>query len=202
MANKINCMGVTFCFTEQASISFSLQYLPSEIEKNPRSSWIKMETYIYSTVHHLDSWVKRDQLDVTCFIISLFNAQHVSDVNTSILRSLRLICWFISWVILLWFDVCWCYFVVWLRWCGIRMQAEAAGVVSELQAYSMQPGYSSLTAPNLQPTANQERNDQRGNQHYIRELLMMGIVVPETCWAYKKYNKISGILLDFILQIS
>jgi len=82
------------------------------------------------------------------------------------------------------------------------MQAEAAGVVSELQAYSMQPGYSSLTAPNLQPTANQERNDQRGNQHYIRELLMMGIVVPETCWAYKKYNKISGILLDFILQIS
>jgi len=34
-------------------------------------------------VHHLDSWVKRDHLDVTCFIISLFNAQHVSDVNTS-----------------------------------------------------------------------------------------------------------------------
>jgi len=32
-----------------------------------------------------------------------------------------------------------------------------------------------------------------GNQHHIRELLMMGIVVPETCWAYKKYNKISGI---------
>ena len=37
----------------------------------------------------LCSWVKRDQLDVTCFIISLFNAQRVSDVNTSILRSLR-----------------------------------------------------------------------------------------------------------------
>jgi len=28
----------------------------------------------------------------------------------------------------------------------------------------------SLTAPNLQPTANQERNDQCGNQHYSREL--------------------------------
>jgi len=38
------------------------------------------------------NWIKRDQLDVTCFIISLFNAQHVSDVNTSTLRSLRLIC--------------------------------------------------------------------------------------------------------------
>jgi len=35
-------------------------------------------------LHHFDSSIKRDQLDVTCFIISLFNALHVSDVNTSI----------------------------------------------------------------------------------------------------------------------
>ena len=82
-------------------------------------------SYVYWTVHHLDSWIKRDQLDFTCFIISLFNVQHVSDVNTSILRSLRLICWVISWVVLLWFDVCWCYVVVWLWWCGVHMQAEA-----------------------------------------------------------------------------
>jgi len=55
----------------------------------------------------------------------------------------------------------------------------------------VQPGhYSSLTAPNLQHTANQELNDQRGNQHHSRELLMMGIVMPETCCAYKKYNKL------------
>jgi len=26
-----------------------------------------------------------------------------------------------------------------------------------------------------------ERDDQCGKQHYSRELLMMGIVVPETC---------------------
>jgi len=46
----------------------------------------------------------------------------------------------------------------------------------------LQPGhYSSLPAPNLQPTANQERNDQCGNQHHIHELLMMDIVMPETC---------------------
>ena len=30
-------------------------------------------------------------VDATCFIFTLFSAQHVSDVNTSILRSLRLI---------------------------------------------------------------------------------------------------------------
>jgi len=75
--------------------------------------------YVYWTMHHPDSWIKRDQLDVTCFIISLFNAQHVSDVNTSILRSLLLVCWVISRVVLLWFDVCWCYVVVWLGWCGV-----------------------------------------------------------------------------------
>ena len=48
-------------------------------------------SYVYWTVHHLDSWIKIVQLDVTCFIISLFNAKHVSNVSTSILRSLRLI---------------------------------------------------------------------------------------------------------------
>ena len=33
-------------------------------------------------MHDLDR-VKRDQLDVTCFIISLFNAQHVSVIHPS-----------------------------------------------------------------------------------------------------------------------
>ena len=71
------------------------------------------------------NWIKTDQLDVTRFIISLFNAQHVSNVSTSILSSLRFICGVISWVVLIWFDVCWCYGVVRLGWCGILMQAEA-----------------------------------------------------------------------------
>jgi len=48
-------------------------------------------SYVYWTVHHLDSWIKIDQLEVTCFIISLFTAQHVSNVSTFIFSSLRLI---------------------------------------------------------------------------------------------------------------
>jgi len=82
---------------------------------NVCQNWYKGVKQQHKTV----CWIKRNQLDVTCFIISFFNAQHVS-VNTSILRSLRLICWVVSWVVLLWFDVCWCYIVVWLGWCGIR----------------------------------------------------------------------------------
>ena len=44
--------------------------------------WSTGYSYVYRTVHHLDGWIKRDQLDVTCFFISLFDGQHVSDVNT------------------------------------------------------------------------------------------------------------------------
>ena len=49
------------------------------------------KSYVYLILHHFDSWIKIDQLDVTCFIISLFTAQHVSNVNISIFRSLRII---------------------------------------------------------------------------------------------------------------
>jgi len=36
-----------------------------------------LQSYVYWTVHHLDNWIKIDQLDVISFIISLFTAQHV-----------------------------------------------------------------------------------------------------------------------------
>ena len=58
--------------------------------------------------------------------------------------------------------------------CFAAKQAEAC--------FSLQPGHhSSLTAPNLQHTANQERNDQCGNQQHSREVQMMGIIMSETC---------------------
>jgi hypothetical protein len=87
--------------------------------------------------------------------------------------------------------------------CMLEVSCSYAGVVSGLQAQaglSLRPGnYTSLTAPNLQHTANRERHDQCGKQHRSRELLMMVIVMFETCWAYKKYNKISsGICLVFL----
>ena len=57
------------------------------------------------------------------------------------------------------------------RWASVR----AAG-------YSLQPGnLSSLPAHKFQPTAIQEPDGPCGNQHYSRELLMMGKAVPETC---------------------
>ena len=65
--------------------------------------------------------------------------------------------------------------------CFLQAQHVWALLCPSSGARDYNVGYSNLTAPNLQLTANQERNDQRGNQYYSRELLMMGIVVPETC---------------------
>jgi len=60
----------------------------------------------------------------------------------------------------------------------VGFRCRQAGYVTGLQA---QPGHlSSLPAPNFQPTTTQEPDGPCGNQHYNRELLMMGIVVPET----------------------
>jgi len=43
-------------------------------------------------------------------------AQHVSDINISIIRSLRLCCWITTSVYCSWFDVCWTFGVVGLEW--------------------------------------------------------------------------------------
>ena len=137
-------------------------------------------------MHHLDSWMKRDQLDATCFFISLFNAQHVSGVNTSILRSLRLICWVISWVVLLWFDACWCYVVVWLGWCGIRVAGWSTTSACTADTTPTQ----SYRISDTHRTKNNTTNVVI--QQNSRKLLMMDILMSETCWAHKKWNKIAS----------
>jgi len=58
---------------------------------------------------------------------------------------------------------------------------QAGWISVRAAGYSLQPGHLfSLPAPNFQPTETQEPDDSCGNQHDSRELLMMGIVVPET----------------------
>jgi len=41
------------------------------------------------------------------------------------LQEIATYCGFISCVVLVWFDECWCYGVVRLGWCGILMHVEA-----------------------------------------------------------------------------
>jgi len=48
----------------------------------------------------------------------------------------------------------------------------------ELMCYSLRSG---LPALNLQPAATREPDGLCGNQRYRRELLVMGVMVSETC---------------------
>ena len=60
---------------------------------------------------------------ILLFIQYSFNAQHVSAVNTTIFRSLRLTgCYFMGGI---WVGVCWRSVSVWLWRCGVFMQSEA-----------------------------------------------------------------------------
>ena len=83
-------------------------------------------------------------------------AQHVSDINISIIRSLRL-CWWITTSVVLFSVHC-----VLEMWCG----------------------------SNTQRTEN-KTTDVVIYQH-SRKLLMMDILMYETCWAHKKWNKIAS----------
>ena len=64
---------------------------------------------------------KKDQLDVTCYFISLLCAQHVSDINISIIRSLHLFCWITTLVVLF---LVRCVLEFRWGWVGV-LQAEA-----------------------------------------------------------------------------
>jgi len=82
--------------------------------------------------------------------------QRVSDINISIIRSLRLCCWITTLVVL--FSVH-CVLEIWCGW---------VWVVSTLQA--------------------NKTTDVIIQQH-SRKLLMMDILISETCWVHKKWNK-------------
>ena len=150
-------------------------------------------------------------------------AQQISDINVSIIRSLRLFCWITTLVVLFlvpcvlefrcgwvgvvsvlqavelprwsycsWFDVCWSFGVVGLEWypcCRLK------------HSFSLQHGsHSNPTTPKLQHTSKQEHTTNVVIQYKSRKLLMMNILMSETYWAHKKWNKIASDSWSFILQ--
>ena len=69
--------------------------------------------YVYWTMHHCDRWRIKDQLDVTCYFISLlmfwtliYPSSGACDYSVELPR----------WSYCSWFDVCWSFGVVGLEW--------------------------------------------------------------------------------------
>jgi len=122
-------------------------------------------------------WRIKDQLDVTCYFISLI----FSGINISIIRSLRLCCWITTLVVLFSFR---CVLEIWCGW---------VWVVSVLQASAC---YMDTTP--IQPHRKSNTHRTKNNttnvviQQHSRKLLMMDVLMSETCWAHKKWNKIAS----------
>jgi len=97
-------------------------------------------------------------------------AQHVSDINIAIIRSLRLFCSITTLVVLF---LVRCMLEFRCGWIGVVsvLQAEAQLVCSwpDQLCFSLQHGYHS-------------------------KLLMMDMIMSETRWAHKKWNKIASDL--------
>jgi len=117
-------------------------------------------------------------------LASLFHflcAHHVSEMIISIIRSLRLICWITALVVLF------------LVRCVLEFRCGWVGVVFVLQAEACHTD----TTP-TQPHRNSNTYRNKNNttnvviQQISRKLLMMDILMSETCLAHKKWNKISS----------
>ena len=133
-----------------------------------------------------DSWRIKDQLDVTRYYVSFqfFYAQHVSDINTSIIRSLRLFYCITTLVVCSCFDVCWSFGVAGLEWypcCRPKL------------CFSLQHGYHPTQSHRNSNTHRNKNNTTNVViQQNSRKLLMMDLLMSETCWAHKKWNKIAS----------
>jgi hypothetical protein len=135
------------------------------------------ESYVYWTVHLHDSWIKIDQLDVTCFIISLFTAQHVSDVSTSIFRSL--------WLIVDLFHVLYCSgsicvgVMVWFGWGGVVSLCRLKHCLNLHKDTTPPQPNRTIIPTHIEP----EQYNTWNKSTISHKLLKMDVLTFETCWA-------------------
>jgi hypothetical protein len=99
-------------------------------------------------------------------------APHVSDINISIIRSLRLCCWITTSVVLF------------LVHCVLELVLQASAC--KTNTTQNQPHESS----NTQRT--EKKTTDVVIQQHSRKLVMMDILMSETCGAHKKWNKITS----------
>jgi len=108
-------------------------------------------------------------------------AQHVLDINISIIRSLRLLCWITILVVLF------------LVRCVLEFRCCWVAVVSVLQAEAQLCTDTTPTQPHWNSNTHRTKNNMTNVviQQNSRKLLMMDILMSETCWAHK-WNKIAS----------
>ena len=110
-----------------------------------------------------DEW--KTNLMSLAILFYLLCAQHVSDINISIFRSLRLCWWFTTSVVL--FSVR----------CVLELLVRAVFGDVRFAGFSLQ---------------NENKTTDVVIHQHSRKLLKMDILMSETCWAHNKWNKIAS----------
>ena len=98
-------------------------------------------------------------------------AQHVSDINISIIRSLRLCCWITTSVVFFYED----------GWFSVSFSSACNTGTTQNQPHQIS---------NTQRTEN--KSTDVVIQQHSRKLLMIDILMSKTCWAHNKWNKIAS----------
>jgi len=123
-------------------------------------------------------WRIKDQVDVTCYFISLLMCSKCFGHSYILHQELATVLLNYHMVVL--FLFC-CVLEFWCGWVGV------------VAGWSLQHGYHPKPAtPKLQHTTNQEHTTDVVIQQNSRRLLMMDVLMSETCWAHKKWNKIAS----------
>jgi len=133
-------------------------------------------------------------------------AQHVSDINIFIIRSLRLFCWITTLVVLF---LVRCVLEIRCGWVGVVSVLKASACNTDTTPTQPHRNYNTLRTKNnasacntdttpTQPHRNSKTHWTKNNttnvviQQNSRKLLMMDILMSETCWAHEKWNKIAS----------
>jgi len=128
---------------------------------------------------------------MTLALLCQFTAQHVSDVNTSIFRNLRLfgalLCR-LTWGVLVLRSGSGCW------WCGMRVQAEPLLLQPTLGYHSTNNHSRCVTPTHLMSAQYSLHN----NAQCSRKLLKMDLLISETCWPVNWHNKASVIKLVYL----
>ena len=136
---------------------------------------VKPEYYVYLTVHHCDSWRIKDQLDVTCYFISLLMCS--TCFRTLIYSSSGACDCAVElplWPYCSWFDVCWNFGVVGLEWYPCcRLKHNACATACNTGTTPTQPHRISNTHRAKNNTTNVVIQQNSG------KLLMMDILMSE-----------------------
>jgi len=98
-------------------------------------------------------------------LFHFLRAQHVSDINISIIRSLQLCCWITTTVVAGWSASC-------VSACNTDTTQTQPHQISNMQRTENKTTYVVI-------------------QQHSHKLVMMDILMSETCWAHKKRNKIA-----------